>query len=103
MLIIVVPFIPLANLKQITYQKVLCLTIVGIHIKNTLVFSLFKTLFFFTFLFSIYKMVDIMYIYKYLNISFQTIMNNPEILRFVSNHLKTKKCVSMQLKYFLIC
>ena len=41
-------------------------------------------------------MVDIMYIYKYLNISFQTIMNNPEILRFVSNHLKTKKCVSMQ-------
>ena len=47
-------------------------------------------------------MVDIMYIYKNLIIRFQTTMNNPEILRFVSNHLKTKKCLSMQLKYFLI-
>ena len=36
------------------------------------------------------------------NISIGTVMKNPEMLTFVSDHLKTKKCVSMQLKNYLI-
>ena len=36
-------------------------------------------------------MVDIMDIYKYLNIIIGTVMKNPEILEFVTDHLKTKK------------
>ena len=34
-------------------------------------------------------MVDIMDIYKSLNISFVTVMENPEMLKFVPDHLKT--------------
>ena len=62
--------------------------------------SLFKTDFF-TFLFSIYQMVDIMDMHKSLNISIETLKKNPEILKFVPNHLKTKKSVSMKLKSYL--
>ena len=48
-------------------------------------------------------MVDIMDVYKSLNISIGTAMKNPEILKFVPDHLKTKKeCVSMQLNNYLI-
>ena len=42
-------------------------------------------------LFSIYKVVDIMDIYKSLNINIETVMKNPEMLKFVPDHLKTKK------------
>ena len=47
-------------------------------------------------------MVDIMDIYKSLNISVGTVMKNSEMLKFVPDHLKTKKCLSMQLKNYLI-
>ena len=36
-------------------------------------------------------MVDIMNVYKSLNISTVTVMKNPEMLKFVPDHLKTKK------------
>ena len=45
-------------------------------------------------------MVDSMDIYKSLNIG--TVMKNLELLKFVSDHLKTKKCLRMQLKNYLI-
>ena len=35
-------------------------------------------------------MVDIIGIYKSLNISIVTVMKNPEMLQFVPDHLKTK-------------
>ena len=35
-------------------------------------------------------MVDSMDIYKSLNISFGTVMKNPEMLKFVHHYLKTK-------------
>ena len=34
---------------------------------------------------------------KSLNISIGAVMKNPEMLKFVPDHLKTKKCVIMQL------
>ena len=43
------------------------------------------------FLFSIYKVADIMDIYKSLNSSIGAIMKNPVMLIFVSDHLKTEK------------
>ena len=55
-------------------------------------FSLLKTVFL-LFLFSIYKMVDSMDVCKSLNVSIQTVMKNPEIVKFVLDHLKTKKNV----------
>ena len=36
-------------------------------------------------------MVDIIDIYKFLNISIGTVMKNSEMLKFVTDHLKTKK------------
>ena len=53
-------------------------------------------------MFDIYKMVDIMDIYNLLNISTGKVMKNPKMLKFVPDHLKTKKSVSMQLKSYLI-
>ena len=44
-------------------------------------------------------MVDII---KSLNINVGTVMKNPEMLKFVPDHRKTKNCVSMQLKNYLI-
>ena len=41
--------------------------------------------------FAIHKIVDNMDIYKSLNISTGTVMRNPEMLKFVSDHLKTKQ------------
>ena len=42
-------------------------------------------------------------IYKSLNISIETVMRNLEILNFVPDYRKTKKkCVSMQLKNYII-
>ena len=47
-------------------------------------------------------MVDSMDMYKSLNISIGTVIRNLEMLKFVPDHLKTKKkCVSMQLKNYL--
>ena len=53
-------------------------------------------------MFDIYKMADIMDIYNLLNISIGKVMKNPKMLKFVPDHLKTKKSVSMQLKSYLI-
>ena len=36
-------------------------------------------------------MVNIMEIYKSLNISIRTVMENPDMLKLVHDHLKTKK------------
>ena len=36
-------------------------------------------------------MIDSMDIYKSLNINIGTVMKNPEILKYVPDHLKTKK------------
>ena len=47
-------------------------------------------------------MVDSMNICKSLNINIGTVMKNPEILKFVLDHLKTKQFVSMQTKIHLI-
>ena len=43
-------------------------------------------------------MVDIMDVYKSLNISTITVMKNPEMLKFVPNHLKTKKMCKHAVK-----
>ena len=70
-----------------------------------LIFSLLKAVYF-TFLFGICKMVDIMDIYKYLNISIGTAIKNPQMLKFIPDHLQTKKYVSMQIRdylFYLIC
>ena len=40
-------------------------------------------------------MVDIMAVYNSLNISAVTVTKNSETLRFVPDHLQTKKCISM--------
>ena len=47
-------------------------------------------------------MVDSMDISKSLNITVATVMINPEMLKFVLDHLKTKKCLNMQLKNYII-
>ena len=38
-------------------------------------------------------MVDSIKIYKYLNISIGTALRNPEMLKFIPDHLKTEKNV----------
>ena len=47
-------------------------------------------------------MVDCMDTCKSLNISIVTVVRNPDIVKFVPDYLQTKKCVSMQLKNYLI-
>ena len=47
-------------------------------------------------------MVDSMDISKSLNITVATVMRNPEMLKFVLDHLKTKKCLNVQLKNYII-
>ena len=94
----IVVFITLVNLKQLGYQKVLCLKIVAIYkqlflkFQSILYFQFINIyFFFFTSSVSIYKMVDSMGIYKSLNINIRTVIKNPEMLKFVPDHLKTKK------------
>ena len=41
-------------------------------------------------------------VYKSLNISIGTVMKNREMVKFVPEHLKTKECVSIQLKNYFI-
>ena len=51
-------------------------------------------------------MVDIMEIYKSLNISIGTVMKNSEMLKFAPDHLKTKKICKYaveKLHCFKIC
>ena len=55
------------------------------YIYKNIVFLIF---FFFTFLFSIYKMVDVIDVYKSLNICTGTLMKNPDMSKFVPYHLK---------------
>ena len=63
-----------------------------IYKKNIVLnFSLLKAAFFLLFCFSIYKMVDSMDIYTSLNINIGAVMKNPEMLKFVPDHIKTKK------------
>ena len=45
--------------------------------------------FFLLFSFSIYKMIDIMVVYKSLNIGIGRVMKNSKMLKFVPDHLKT--------------
>ena len=47
-------------------------------------------------------MVDIIDVYKSLNISIVTVIKNTEMLKFVPYHHKLIKCVSIQLKNYLI-
>ena len=54
-------------------------------------FQSFQDSLFFTFLFSIYKVVDIMDIYKSLDIIIETVMKNTKMLKFAPDHHKTKK------------
>ena len=66
----------------------------GYKYKNTVLnFSLLKAFFFFFnfFCFAIYKMINSMDIFKSLIISVRTVMRNPEMVKFVPDHLKTKK------------
>ena len=46
---------------------------------------------FLLFLFSIYKTVDVINVYKSVNITFETVIKNQDMLKFVPDHLKTKK------------
>ena len=72
-----------------------------VYIKNIVSnFSLLKTVFF-----TLYKMVVNEYsmgIYKSAKLYIEAVMRNSKMLKFVPDHLKTKKCVSMQLKTYLI-
>ena len=76
--------------------------IVGIYKKNTVLnFNSFNTVSFYFFLFSMYKMVDIMDISimeESLSISIETVMKNPEMSKFVHDHLKTKKMCKHEVK-----
>ena len=47
-------------------------------------------------------MVDIMDVCKSLDIKIVTIMKNPEILKFILGHLKTKKMCKHTVKNYLI-
>ena len=57
-----------------------------------LIFSLFKTVFSLLFSFSIYKVADVIEIFRFLlkslNISIRTVMKNPDMLIFVLDHFK---------------
>ena len=53
------------------------------------------------FLFSIYKMADIIGVYNSLNTSIVTVMKNPETLGFVPDHLETKKMCKDAVKMSL--
>ena len=49
-------------------------------------------------MFSIYKMVDSIDTYKSLNINIGAVMKNPDMLKLVSNHLKTKQMCKYAVK-----
>ena len=74
----------------------------GIYKIIVLSFSLLKKvylfIYLFIYLFSIYKMIDIMDIYKPLNISIKTVIKNSEMSKFVLDHLKTKTVCAHAVK-----
>ena len=47
-------------------------------------------------------MVDIMDVYKSLNINIGAVMKNLEMLKFVTDHLKIQKICKHAVKYYLI-
>ena len=51
---------------------------------------------------SIHKIVDSMDIYKSLDISNGTVMKNPEMLKFISDHLKTKNMCKHAVENYVI-
>ena len=73
------------------------LKIFGVYKNIVSNLSFFKAIFL-LFLFNIYKMVYIMKVYKSLNISIVTVMKNSEMVKFVPNHLKTKKLCKHAVK-----
>ena len=82
--------------------KVMCFKIVGIYKNIFLHFSLLKAGFI-CFCFALYKITDSEYITninKSLNISIGTAMRNPEMLKFVPDHLKTM-CNKHAIKNYL--
>ena len=58
----------------------------------------FSVSFLLLFLFSIYKIVDNMGTYKSLNVNIGTVVKNPEMLKFVPDHLKTKQMCNYAIK-----
>ena len=70
----------------------------GIYIKYCLKFQSIQDYSFLLFLFSLYKMVNIVDLYKSLNISNGTVIIIPEILKFVPDHLKTKRMCKHAVK-----
>ena len=98
LLIIIVLFITLPNLKHLLCEKIQFLKIEGIC-KNYCL--RFQSGFFTYFLVSIYKMVDSMDVYKYLNISYGTVVKNPEKLEHVPDPLKTKNMCKDTVKKLL--
>ena len=57
--------------------------------------------FFYFFLFRMYKRVNSICIHKPINANIGTEIKNPEMLKFVPDHLKTKQ-MSMRLKNYLL-
>ena len=56
------------------------------------------------FCFAIYKMVDSEYgmgIYKSVKISIATVMKNPQMLKFIPGHIKTKQMCKQAVKKYL--
>ena len=104
MLIIVALFI--IQLKQLIYQKILRFKIVGIYKKHCLSFqSTQRSFFTYFFCFGIYVLVDSEYIinvYKSVKFSTGTAMRNPEMLKFVLDHLKTKKMYKHVVKLLFV-
>ena len=60
--------------------------------------------FFLLFLFSKYEMVDGMVICKSLEINIGTVITNPKMLKFVPDHIKTKKMCkhAVEKLYYLL-
>ena len=84
--------------EAINLLKKLCSSKSWIYTKNIFLnFGLFKAVFLFS-LFNIYKIVDSMDIFKYLNINIGTVMENPEILKSVTDHYKIKKMYKHAVK-----
>ena len=82
--------------EQLVYLKMLYLKIMGIYKKILAKFPVCsRQFFFFIFLrFAICKMVNSessLGIYKSVKISIRTVMKNPEMFKFVPDHLQTKR------------
>ena len=81
--------------EAIRLLDILCLKIAGIYKNIVLIFSLFKKVFFFAFLFSMYiKWLMVCAI----NINIGTVMKNPKTLKFVPDHVKTKQMCKHAVK-----